>query len=698
MAVTADSVVVELIARNDNYNANINGSAAVTDAAMSRIERSASKAEAQVVKSSGAMANAQRNLGRQISDIGTQLAGGQSPFLILAQQAPQVADALADTGGKAARVASFFAGPWGAALLAAGSIAGVLVGKLFDLDEAQNQVKKSADAVAEAEQILQGVLGGTINLTERARIAALSLGQAKIFEARAVLNAAQAQLALAKSYAASAAATERAAPGTLQIPGRGAASSAVIRGERELAVNNAQVDLNALEIRFRNLQKLATGARAVEANKEGAKAEKEANAAARKATAAKRREEAAAEKAQREAEQRAREEAQFIGQRLRGQVELAAAEADLTTDSRLQDEVLRRRIQADRDAAKAQIAADPDRSGPQKAELSGIEDRIAAAKLRLVNINETQRFLDETLALQRADLSNQQDLVADQADLANNLAERRASAVRLLDLAFERERLELEAVVASKKTTDVEKQIAQKRLDQLGTLYGARREGVNRQFEGVGASYKRSIDNADIGEMINGAAVDGLRTFNDQLAEAITNGKSLGDVFHNVSRQIIADLLRIAIQQAVIKPLAAALFGGEGATSKGGGIGGLLRSVGSIFGGPKFATGGSMVIGGRGGVDQNQLSLNGLPLAQVSKGETLSIVPAGKAQPTGGGAVTIIQNFTLDNRQGITTPQLLQAVNAQIEQKGNQARDQAVTIARKGMPAAQQRYSQLGTT
>lgn len=387
MAVTADSVVVELLAKTDGYTAKINGAANDTAGAMSRIEQSASRAEGQVIKSAGAMANAQRNLGRQISDIGTQLAGGQSPFLILAQQAPQVADALADTGGKAARVASFFAGPWGAALLAAGSVAAVLVGKLFDLDEAQNQVKKSADAVAEAEQILQGVLGGTINLTERARIAALSLGQAKIFEARAVLNAAQAQLGLAKAYSASAAATERAAPGTLQIPGRGAASSAIRVSDRQLAVNNAQVDLNALEIRFRNLEKLATGARAVEANKAGDKAQKEADAAARKAAAARRREEAAAAKAQRESERQAREQAQFTGQRLRGQVELAAAEADLTADSRLQDEVLRKRIAADRDAAKASIAADPDRSAPQKAELSDIEDRIATAKLRLVNIN-----------------------------------------------------------------------------------------------------------------------------------------------------------------------------------------------------------------------------------------------------------------------------------------------------------------------
>ena len=48
-----------------------------------------------------------RHLGRQIADVGTSVAGGLNPFLIIAQQAPQVADALTDTGGKAAKVASF---------------------------------------------------------------------------------------------------------------------------------------------------------------------------------------------------------------------------------------------------------------------------------------------------------------------------------------------------------------------------------------------------------------------------------------------------------------------------------------------------------------------------------------------------------------------------------------------------------------
>jgi hypothetical protein len=40
---------------------------------------------------------------------------------------------------------------------------------------------------------------------------------------------------------------------------------------------------------------------------------------------------------------------------------------------------------------------------------------------------------------------------------------------------------------------------------------------------------------------------------------------------------------------------------------------------------PGFATGGSITVGGHGGIDRNLLSLNGLPIARVSYGERINI-------------------------------------------------------------------------
>ena len=64
-------------------------------------------------------------------------------------------------------------------------------------------------------------------------------------------------------------------------------------------------------------------------------------------------------------------------------------------------------------------------------------------------------------------------------------------------------------------------------------------------------------------------------------------------MFKNVASQIVADLLRIAIQQAVIRPLAESLFGG------GGGGGGLFGSIGKIFGGGTGGFGGGTPSGGQ---------------------------------------------------------------------------------------------------
>jgi len=58
---------------------------------------------------------------------------------------------------------------------------------------------------------------------------------------------------------------------------------------------------------------------------------------------------------------------------------------------------------------------------------------------------------------------------------------------------------------------------------------------------------------------------------------------------------------------------------------------GKLISGGSKAGGGEtgtgvgFASGGSGVLGGRGGTDRNTLSLNGRPIANVTRGETLSV-------------------------------------------------------------------------
>lgn len=91
-------------------------------------------AQATGVKSTKAMQQATLNLGRQFTDIGVQLAGGQNPFLVLTQQVPQIIDGLEVAkmqglgfkqvlGGIGATIAPFLP-----ALIAVGTVAATAFG------------------------------------------------------------------------------------------------------------------------------------------------------------------------------------------------------------------------------------------------------------------------------------------------------------------------------------------------------------------------------------------------------------------------------------------------------------------------------------------------------------------------------------------------------------------------------------------
>lgn len=104
------------------------------------------------------------------------------------------------------------------------------------------------------------------------------------------------------------------------------------------------------------------------------------------------------------------------------------------------------------------------------------------------------------------------------------------------------------------------------------------------------------MDAAELNAAYEDVAVSGLRSLNDGLTEAIMGSKSLGDVFKNVANQIIADLIRIAVQQAIVRPIAEALFGGKSGKSGGGfNLGNIISTIAAIPG----RAGGGYVQGGQ---------------------------------------------------------------------------------------------------
>ncbi|MBT2133949.1 phage tail length tape measure family protein [Croceibacterium sp. LX-88] len=187
-----DEIAVELRADIAEYERRMRGAASLAEQSLGRVDRSFMEAERTATRSSAVIgrsfdqaAQRSRLLGYQISDIGTQLASGQSPFLILAQQAPQVANALEGVGGVAGRLAAFFSGPWGAALLAATSIAGVFVSKLWDTADAADAAAGATTRLAQATENLRNLKFGTEDLDLKTKEMLQLEGRAAALERRA---------------------------------------------------------------------------------------------------------------------------------------------------------------------------------------------------------------------------------------------------------------------------------------------------------------------------------------------------------------------------------------------------------------------------------------------------------------------------------------------------------------------------------
>jgi hypothetical protein len=328
--------------------------------------------------------------------------------------------------------------------------------------------------------------------------------------------------------------------------------------------------------------------------------------------------------------------------------------ADIAKDKGLPD-ATKRRLTAELELGKVEV------------------DKITVAKDELIDRQKADALARQALKSSETALQGQDQILALQDSLATTASQRRDIELKRLDLADQMQALELQAVIDSRLSSDVDKQIAQAKLDQLRATKGLRQQQVLRNTEGPGASYLRSLDHDTSAEGFETAAVNALKDLNDQLDQAIEGTESLGDAFKHVAATILASLIDISIKENIITPLAHQLFGGGGGgggggTSGGFGGGGIGNFISSIFGGgsgsslgsslsgstdfeanlasggvPGFAGGGSFIVGGMSGIDRNLVQL------RASRGERISIeTPEQQAAANavrGGGPMTVIQHI-----------------------------------------------------
>lgn len=366
----------------------------------------------------------------------------------------------------------------------------------------------------------------------------------------------------------------------------------------------------------------------------------------------------------------AREEAQLNGEIIR----LKAVELT-NVDDRAKSEL--ERINQAKAAAIADVQADKRYTDQQKAKIVALTETVASLEAGKVIYQRDVELAREAVDFRLSELRNQQDLLRAQSDLAGTREQRRDLELRLLDLAYQQERAELEAVIASKDASDAQKKIAQARLNALGAIQQAEVEGVNRQYEGPLARYRRRMDETSTSDQIEELVTQELDYVRNGIRDSITKRLGVKDPF-------LAGLIDLFIQQNIIKPLAESLGGARGG-SGGGFLGAALGFLG-------FASGGSMSIGGRGGADTNTLSLNGRPIANVSRGETLSV--GSKALRGNAGAAQVNQFITVDARNSVNPEGFAQQLLAQSDQ---QARRAAAAMGQGVLKAVPARFAQYQT-
>lgn len=218
----------------------------------------------------------------------------------------------------------------------------------------------------------------------------------------------------------------------------------------------------------------------------------------------------------------------------------------------------------------------------QAAQLRQIQKEIFNAEYD-ATINDRQaEIAKDRLELSIGALQTDAERLSAEASLSRSTKDRKEKALALVNNQFEQERLQLEQTIEMAKlgkATKAEREAAEARLAALPGLKALATTGVNKQNQSPLEAYLDQIPQTagEINDALEQVQVEGLKSLQDGLMSVIDGTKSVGEAFGDMAKGIINDLIKIGIQQAIVKPLGNLLFGGGG--SGGGGLGGLLGGL-----------------------------------------------------------------------------------------------------------------------
>ncbi len=195
-----------------------------------------------------------------------------------------------------------------------------------------------------------------------------------------------------------------------------------------------------------------------------------------------------------------------------------------------------------------------------------INEQNATAEIALIRERERDASITRRAQLESDALADQATLLRLQGDLASTAAERRAVARQLLKIEQDQQRIALQTAIDTER--DPAKRAAlQARYNQLPTVFAAQDEQLERQNDDPLQAYGRRLIETtnDMDEALKGIAANGFGALEDAssraAASAITDLLKIRGVAGNVINGIINDLIRLAIQKAIVSAVGKSFFG-----------------------------------------------------------------------------------------------------------------------------------------
>lgn len=285
-------------------------------------------------------------------------------------------------------------------------------------------------------------------------------------------------------------------------------------------------------------------------------------------------------------------EARYSAELERGLVEIEQINAERRQNASEMAAAEVSRIRVEQQITARAIKADADYSEAQKRVLLAVNDQHAAARVQAIGAEEEARISDERREMMQLELDIQRDAMQRAYDLADTQSERRTISLAMLDLEERVRTAKLDELLAQENLSDAVRQRAERERAAIGGEFAGRRESAMRETEGPLERWRRETSRTaeQMEEDLQRVQANGFEALTDGITGTISKYVELGGVAGKVINGIISDLIRLQVQQLIVKSLGG-LFGGGGDAWRTPGIGDLVGPIGARAGGGRVQAG-----------------------------------------------------------------------------------------------------------